>query len=119
MNLTIYIDYELSKFIKDINKQKKWNLEYSSFTPQYTLSNVYRCVGRIWDKHNWDINKQCKRKVYGDNIVCKMCFNKKSIYGLVNERPDEQTILYWYRKGLENKQKKTPRGYGITTTEYR
>ena len=108
MNVTIYIDFELSKFIKDINKNKKWNVDYNCFKPRYKLSDIYRCLGRIWDKENWDINKQCKNKTYKDEIICRRCLDRKTICGLVNECPDEERILYWYRRGLLHKKKKYP-----------
>ena len=95
---------ELERFIDFINIKKKWNIEYSVIS-DLEYKKQLRCMGRIWDNKNWNINKQCKNSVYLDEL-CLSCYKKttSSKIGTINEYPDESNVIRWYILGI-NKQK--------------
>ena len=101
MNNFHLIYLELKQFIDFINLTKNWDIEYK-FIPDLYQVNLLRCMGRIWDSKDWNINKQCKNKVFIDEL-CFSCYKKNtgSITGRVNEYPDEKNVIKWYIIGIE------------------
>ena len=91
---------ELGRFIDSINIKKQWNIEHT-IIPDLDYKKQLRCMSRIWDSKDWDINKQCKNSVFLDEL-CKSCYkrNTSSKIGRVNEYPDEESVIDWYIKGL-------------------
>jgi len=89
---------ELKNFVDKINNIKSWNIQYDIIPELEGKSNL-RCMGRIWDSKNWDINKQCKNKVFV-NDFCQKCYNRKNVSGRVDEYPDENMVINWYNRGV-------------------
>ena len=57
MTLSI-INIDIKKFISYINYKKKWSINTNKYIITDINLNSRRCLGRIWDNINWDINKQ-------------------------------------------------------------
>ena len=95
------INLDLQKFIDFINLKKSWDIKYD-IIDNLQIRNQLRCMGRIWDSKDWNINKQCKNKVF-DNDLCISCFKKSTIkrIGRVDEYPDYNFVTKWYIDGLK------------------
>lgn len=89
---------ELKQFIDRINYIKKYNINYD-IIPELENKSQLRCMGRLWDAKNCDINKQCINRAVIDDL-CKKCFKRNNLSGRVDEYPDEVKIIHWYKKYL-------------------
>ena len=69
------INLDLQKFIDFINLKKSWDIKYD-IIDNLQIRNQLRCMGRIWDSKDWNINKQCKNKVF-DNDLCISCLKNQ------------------------------------------
>ena len=106
-----YLLIEIKNFINLINYKKKWCIDNTKYRPKIKNSNSkHRCIGRIWDNKNWNINKQCTNTATMENILCISCWKRKNGSGLVTEYPDENKVLVWYRHGLKKKQELFKKG---------
>ena len=98
------LELELYNFIDQINHKKQWKLDKTKFCPNLFIKGQLRCMGRIWDSKDWDINKQCSKKAVVDNL-CGSCFRRNNSCGIVNEYPNEEIVTKWYRLGISKLQK--------------
>lgn len=90
MNVGEYFKFEILGLLKKTSYNCNFSLTISSH------QNQDRCIARIWDNVNWDINKQCCRQAVKNNL-CQL-HNKNCASGYVNEYPDEKVVLRAYRK---------------------
>lgn len=104
--------YDISILINHINLKKSWDIDVSKYVESISISKKQkRCLSRIWDSKNWDINKQCNNPV-GISNLCFRCLRKKNSSGMVNEYPDEDKVIKFYRDGINNLKKINPKKYG-------
>lgn len=103
-------NHDIDQLIKFINLKRSWNLSPSNYIKDLNVTKQKRCLSRIWDSDEWDINKQCINPVGLENL-CFRCLKKKYSSGLVNEYPDEDMVLKFYRDGLIKLQKTNPEKY--------
>lgn len=97
---------DIQFFVKFINLKKSWQFGLEDFDHLFDDNKELRCLGRKWDcyKRTYvDINRQCKNKaLYND--ICFQCSKNKNWLGKVNEYPDEDNVLKYYRKFIKNHQ---------------
>lgn len=91
--------YNIKNMIEYINLKKSWNINSEDYINEISISRQKRCLSRIWDSYDWDINKQCSNPI-GLGNLCFRCLKKNNSSGIVSEYPDEDTVLIYYRKGL-------------------
>ena len=94
MNIGKYFEFEIIKLLENIGYDCNFSLTVS------TSCNFKRCIGRVWDNVNWDINKRCTREAT-HNDLCSL-HSKNCASGYVNEYPDEKIVLRAYRKHNKN-----------------
>ena len=92
MNIEKFFRLEIDKLLNYIGCDISFHINV------YTGYN--RCMARLWDDVNWDINKRCPKEVENSGL-CRLHL-KSHKTGLVNEYPDEKKVLYYYRKNKPN-----------------
>ena len=92
MDLGQYFHFEITKFLKTIN--------YKGHISINIHSGYNRCMARVWDPVDWDINKRCLRSSIS-NQLCGIHIKKLSS-GRVDEYPSEKIVLRAYRKHKPN-----------------
>jgi len=102
-------NHDITRLINNINTKKSWDLELENYI-NIRISNQKRCLSRIWDSDQWDINKQCINPT-GFGNLCFRCMKKKNSAGLVNIYPEEDSILKYYRDGILKLKKMDPDKY--------
>ena len=63
MNIGKYFEFEIIKLLENIGYDCNFSLTVS------TSCNFKRCIGRVWDNVNWDINKRPMRQDIDDCYV--------------------------------------------------
>ena len=91
MDYNLIINYKLSEFINNLNKKYNASLDIN----EYIINDeVKRCVNRVYDcgkNKNLNINKQCSRAVFVNNL-CRQCACSDKETGNVNETPPEWLV---------------------------
>jgi len=97
MDLSTYFKSEIDKFIKNITTSSSIHYLYSNYEDVDINYNLivgsFRCLGRLRDYKNYDINKRCKNMAQPNNNLCKRCM-KNCRYGLVTDILEEDNSLY-------------------------
>jgi len=94
MDIGEYFRFEIVKLLKTIDYNCDFSLTISC------TCNFDRCIARVWDSANWDINKRCVRAAI-KNDLCAI-HHKKSPSGYITQYPDEKKVLKAYRKHNKN-----------------
>ncbi len=94
MDIGEYFRFEITKLLKTIDYNCDFSLTISC------TCDFSRCIARVWDSINWDINKRCVRAAI-KNDLCAI-HHKKSPSGYITQYPDEKKVLRAYRKHNKN-----------------